>query len=41
MKAHIGVDSQSKLIHSVRLTLADVHDSQAISDVLHDDEQRV
>jgi transposase, IS5 family len=28
MKAHIGVDSQTKLIHSVAATAANVHDSQ-------------
>ena len=28
MKGHIGVDSQSKLIHSVAATAANVHDSQ-------------
>jgi len=30
MKAHIGVDSQTKLIHSVAATAANVHDSQAL-----------
>ena len=29
MKAHIGVDSGTKLIHSVTATAANVHDSQA------------
>ena len=28
MKGHIGVDSQTKLIHSVAATAANVHDSQ-------------
>ena len=28
MKAHIGVDSQTKLVHSVAATAANVHDSQ-------------
>ncbi|MFP5484031.1 MAG: transposase, partial [Gammaproteobacteria bacterium] len=28
MKAHIGVDSQTKLIHSVAATPANTHDSQ-------------
>ncbi|MBL1431859.1 MAG: transposase [Gammaproteobacteria bacterium] len=32
MKAHIGVDSQSKLIHSVVATAANVHDSQLLGD---------
>jgi IS5 family transposase len=30
MKGHFGVDSQSKLIHSVEVTPANVHDSQAL-----------
>jgi IS5 family transposase len=30
MKAHIGVDSQSKVIHSVTATAANVHDSQLL-----------
>lgn len=30
MKAHIGVDSRTKLIHSVAATAANVHDSQAL-----------
>lgn len=41
MKAHIGVDSQSKLIHSVVVTSANVHDSQGLSDLLHGEERRV
>ena len=41
MKAHIGVDSRSKLIHSVAATAANVHDSQLISDLLHGNETRV
>ena len=41
MKGHIGVDSQSKLIHSVAATAANVHDSQLIGDLLHGDETRV
>jgi IS5 family transposase len=41
MKGHIGVDSQSKLIHSVAATAANVHDSQLIGDLLHSDETRV
>ena len=28
MKAHIGVDTESKLIHSVAITSVRVHDSQ-------------
>lgn len=38
MKAHIGVDSQTKLIHSVVATSANVHDSQVLSDLLHGEE---
>ena len=41
MKAHIGVDSQSKLIHSVAATAANVHDSQLLGDLLHGEETRV
>ena len=41
MKAHIGVDSQNKLIHSVAATAANVHDSQVLEDLLHGEETRV
>jgi len=41
MKAHIGVDSPSKLIHSVVETAANVHNSRALEDLLHGDESRV
>ena len=41
MKAHIGVDSQTKLIHSVAATAANVHDSQMLPDLLHGEETRV
>src|SRR5262247_1831284 len=41
MKGHFGVDSQSKLIHSVEVTPANVHDSQALPWLLHGDERRV
>ena len=41
MKAHIGVDSQSRLIHSVVATSANVHDSQVLPQLLHGNEQRV
>ena len=41
MKAHIGVDSQTKLIHSVVVTPANVHDSQVLGDLLHGDETRL
>jgi len=38
MKMHIGVDNQTKLIHSVAVTAANVHDSQLLGDLLHGDE---
>jgi IS5 family transposase len=41
MKAHIGVDSQIKLIHSVAATAANVHDSQVLPDLLHGKETRL
>ena len=41
MKAHIGVDSRSKLIHSVEATAANVHDSQVLEKLLHGKERRV
>ena len=41
MKAHIGVDSRSKLIHSVVATAAHVHDSQVLPQLLHGQETRV
>jgi IS5 family transposase len=41
MKAHVGVDSKTRLIHSVAATAANVHDSQLLEDLLHGDETRV
>ncbi len=41
MKAHIGVDSKTKLIHSVVATPAHVHDSQVLGDLLHGEETRL
>lgn len=41
MKAHGGVDSQSKLIHSVAATATNVHDSACFPDLLHGAETRV
>lgn len=41
MKAHIGVDSRTKLIHSVIATPANTHDSQALPYLLHGHETRV
>ncbi|MCC6967379.1 MAG: IS5 family transposase [Nitrospira sp. NTP2] len=41
MKAHIGVDSRTKLVHSVAATAANVHDSQVLPELLHGQETRV
>jgi IS5 family transposase len=41
MKAHIGVDSRTTLIHSVATTAANVHDSQVLPKLLHGHETRV
>ena len=41
LKGHIGVDSQTKLIHSVAATAANVHDSKLLGDLLHGNETRV
>ncbi len=41
MKAHLGVDSKTKLIHAVVATPASVHDSQVLPDLLHGAETRV
>lgn len=41
LKAHIGVDSDSKLVHSAAVTAANVHDSQVLADLLHGEETRV
>ena len=41
MKAHIGVDSRTKLIYSVVATAANVHDSQMLPELLHGKETRV
>ena len=41
MKAHIGVDSKSKIIHAVVATAANVADSQILPDLLHGDETKV
>jgi IS5 family transposase len=41
MKAHVGVDSKNKIIHSVVATAANVHDSQVLADLLHGNETRV
>ena len=41
MKAHVGVDSKTKVIHSVVATAANVADSTVLPDLLHGDETRV
>ena len=41
MKAHIGVDSKTSLIHSVTATPTNVHDSQALAHLLHGAQTRV
>jgi IS5 family transposase len=39
MKAHIGVDAKSGLVHSVQTTRANVHDASVMSELLHGEEQ--
>jgi len=41
MKMHIGADSQSKLVHSVVVTSANVHDKHPLPQLLHGNERRV
>ena len=41
MKAHIGVDSATRIIHSVAATAANVHDAAALPDLLHGNETRM
>lgn len=41
MKAHVGVDADSGLVHSLATTTAKVHDSQVWSDLLHGAETSV
>src|SRR5439155_1975035 len=41
MKGHFGVDCQSKLIHSVEATPANIHDSHVLPWLLHGEERRV
>lgn len=41
MKAHIGVDSRTKIIHSVAASAATVHDSLALPVLLHGKESCV
>jgi IS5 family transposase len=41
MKAHVGVDSKTKVIHAVVATAANVHDATVLPDLLHGEETRV
>ena len=41
MKAHVGVDSKTKLIHTVAATAANVPDCEVLPDLLHGEETRV
>jgi len=38
MKAHIGVDAETKLVHSVEATAANVADSRVLAQLLHGEE---
>lgn len=41
VKAHIGVDSKTKVIHAVVATAANVHDATVLPDLLHGGETQV
>ena len=41
MKAHVGVDSKTKIIHTAVATAANVADSTVLADLLHGEESRV
>jgi len=41
MKAHVGVDARSKLIHHVVATSGNVHDSKVLAQLLHGEESAV
>jgi IS5 family transposase len=41
MKAHIGVDSRTRVIHAVAATAANVHNATCLPDLLHGDESKV
>jgi IS5 family transposase len=41
MKAHVGTDSNTGLVHSIVVTDAGVHDSQVMDELLHGEEQAV
>jgi len=41
MKAHVGVDAETKLIHAVTATAANVADSKVMGELLHGEEETV
>jgi IS5 family transposase len=41
MKAHLGVDSKTKIIHTAVATAANVSDVAMLADLLHGEETRV
>ena len=41
MKAHVGVDSKTKLIHTALVTPANVADATVLPELLHGEETRV
>jgi IS5 family transposase len=41
MKAHVGVDLDSGVVHTLEASTAKVHDSRKLDDLLHGDEQAV
>ncbi len=41
MKAHIGVDAETKLVHSVAATAANVNDARVLPELLHGEETAV
>ena len=40
-KAHIGVDKDTGLVHHVKATAANVHDTEAVDDIIHGDEDEL
>jgi IS5 family transposase len=41
MKLHVGVDSKTKIVHTLVTTPANVHDGKVVANLLHGDETRV
>ena len=41
MKAHVGVDSKTKMIHTAVATAANVHDATVLPELLHGEETRI